>query len=41
MPLRPLTFRFVGKTEDYPETGFWEIDNDFLEADFWPGTASG
>jgi hypothetical protein len=25
----------------YPETGLEEINGDFLEADFWPGVASG
>jgi hypothetical protein len=25
----------------YPETGLGEINRDLLEADFWPGIASG
>src|SRR5438309_11556345 len=29
--------RFV----DWPETGLEEINGDFLETDFWPGTVSG
>jgi hypothetical protein len=31
----------VGNSEVIQKPGLVEIDNDLLEADFWPGTTSG